>query len=250
MNNLVPEKRVDKNGVLTTKHVKAVLTATSSRSAIPAPTVSAKPTITKVRRPVYTDIMTATGVFKMTNKDWDVVRKGLLPLSDDELAEVHGVVTRFAKEYRSLNWSFMKLAIRNGGALEAARSMDYICGEAHAKGLPDTNKTFGDILIGLVEREQLVKDFALPEDRKESIKATALTTQAILEYADNYNTVIERTVVNSYHLKNYELAGFIRENAERCDDIVNAIKARGTVDVGMLRELLSHDVKSLTSGVL
>jgi hypothetical protein len=250
MNNLVPEKRLDKNGVLTTKHVRAVLTATSSRTAIPAPTASAKPTITKARRPIYSDIMTATGVFKMTNKDWDVVREGLLPLSDEELSEVHGIVARFADEYPSVNWNFMKLAIRNGKTLAAARSAEYICGEAHMKGLPDTNKTLGEILTGLVEREQLVKDFSLPEDRAESIKATALVTQAILEYADNYNAAIQRTVVNTYHLKDHELAGFIRENADRSDDIVNAIRARGTVDVGMLRELLDHDVKSLTSGVL
>lgn len=250
MTNLVPEKRLDKNGVLTTKHVRAVLTATSSRTAIPAPTASAKPTITKARRPVYSDIMTATGVFKMTNKDWDVVREGLLPLSDDELAEVHDTVTRFSKEYPSVNRTFMRLAIRNGKTLEAARSAEYICGDSHTKGLPDTNQTLGEILIGLVEREQLVKDFSLPEGREETIKATALVTQAVLEYADNYNAAIQRTVVNTYHLKDYELAGFVRENADRSDDIVNAIRARGTVDVGMLRELLDHDVKSLTSGVL
>lgn len=186
----------------------------------------------------------------MTNKDWDVVREGLLPLSDDELEEVNGVVAKLKNEYPSVNWGFMKLAIRNGGALEAARTARYICGDAHAKGLPDTNKTFGEILVGLVEREQLVKDFALPEDRAENIKATALVTQAILEYADNYNAAITRTVINTYHLKDHELVGFIGENTDRADDIVNAIRARGTVDVGMLRELLDHDVKSLTSGVL
>lgn len=251
MTHLVPEKRVDKNGVLTTKHVRATPTTPSSRTAIPAPTVASKPTITKARRPVYTDIMTATGVFKMTNKDWDIVRGGLLPLSDDELAEVHSVVAKFRDDCPSINWLFMKLAIRAGKPLDAARSALYVCGEMKAKEIPDTNRTMGGILTGLVANEQHGGiEFSIPEDRAESIKATALVTQAVLEYADNRLSLVTQTVVNSYHMKDYELLSFIRENADRADEIVDLIRARGTANAGLLRELLDHDVKSLTSGVL
>lgn len=41
MTNLIPEKRVDKNGVLTTKHVRAGAKPKSSVSALPAPQIAA-----------------------------------------------------------------------------------------------------------------------------------------------------------------------------------------------------------------
>lgn len=40
MSNLVPEKRVDKNGVLTTKHVRAVEAPAGTKSNLPAPSLS------------------------------------------------------------------------------------------------------------------------------------------------------------------------------------------------------------------
>lgn len=42
MNNLVPEKRLDRNGKLVTKHVRSTPRQGSTRSAIPAPTADAK----------------------------------------------------------------------------------------------------------------------------------------------------------------------------------------------------------------
>lgn len=44
MTNLTPEKRLDKNGVLTTKHVRSEPKATAKKSSIPAPRASMKDT--------------------------------------------------------------------------------------------------------------------------------------------------------------------------------------------------------------
>jgi hypothetical protein len=45
MSRLVPEKRVDKNGVLTTKHVKVSSEKDAFKGAVPAPTLGAKTTL-------------------------------------------------------------------------------------------------------------------------------------------------------------------------------------------------------------
>lgn len=47
MSKLVPEKRVDKNGVLTTKHVKAVAEKDAFKNAVPAPTLGTNPDPTR-----------------------------------------------------------------------------------------------------------------------------------------------------------------------------------------------------------
>lgn len=58
MSNLIPEKRVDKNGVLTTKHVRASKPAVAGRS-LPAPTVSQAPKqAIKVKEPTKRQLHT------------------------------------------------------------------------------------------------------------------------------------------------------------------------------------------------
>lgn len=249
MSNLVPEKRMDRNGKLVTKHVRNGGPAPATRSAIPAPSVFSRPVITKERRPVYTAIMKASGKFKMSTSDWDSVRKNLLPLSDEELAEVHEAVQQFSETTPSVNWDYMKLAIRNGTALEAARTAKAIL-DSSGDSIPDTNKTLGRVLVGAVAYKILDEDFSFREDQEDYAKAMVLVTQGVLDYASNYADVISNNVIGMLHMNDYEMTKFVQENKDRPEEIVDALRARGNADPGILRELIDHDVKSLTGGVL
>jgi hypothetical protein len=252
MGNLRAEQRVDVNGKLVTRHVRDGATQAASRSAIPAPGITSKPSITKARRPIYADIMILTGVHKLTAADWGVVRNNLVHLSDDELGEVRDVMDRFSGDLRSVPQNFMKVAIRNGHALEAARLAKSLCEAGESAGFTDSNRTFGGVLLGAVEMKMLDEDdWSAPEGRAANVKARLLVTQAILEsMPDSFSESVRMSVMHTFTLKDYELGNLIDEDPERYPEIIEAIQSRQTTDTGMIRELMDHDVKSLTSGVL
>lgn len=250
MSNLVPEKRMDRNGKLVTKHVRNGGPAPAARSAIPAPSVFSRPVITKERRPVYTAIMKASGKFKMSTSDWDSVRKNLLPLSDEELAEVSRTMDKFSSRLTSVNHSFMSVAIRNGYALEAARTAELICGGAETAGMTDPHRMFGDTLLGAMHLRMVDETFSIPEGQESKVRANVLVTEAILESCNPRDMPISKNVMGHLYLDDHELKVFVHDNADRADDMVRVIQERKTADVGTIREIMEQDVKSLTGGVL
>lgn len=252
MGNLRAEQRVDVNGRLVTRHVRNDGDKPVSRTSIPAPTVGSKAVITKARRPVYADIMTLIGSYKLGVKDWNTVRTHLVHLTDSELSEVRDAMNQLSGVFPSVNQNFMKTAVQNGHALNAARLAKAVCDDAEHAGFKDPNRTLGGVLLGAVEMKMLEEDdWSTPEGRNDPIKAKLLVTQAILEAKpDSFSESVRRSVLNTFTLNNYELGNLIEENPQRSMEIVQAITSRKTADAGTIRELMNHDVKSLMDGVL
>lgn len=241
---------MDANGKLVTRHVRDGIEQSVQRRAIPAPTVPAKRTITKALRPVYADIMTMCTSQAPKIQDWETVRNHLVPLSNDELSEVQDAMISMRDNFPSVNREFMKIAIKNGHALHAARVINAVCDGISTSGLTDPHKTLGGALLGAVEMKMLDDDWSFPEGRKEHVRARVLAVQAIIEACPTTLDGVRRSVLNTYTLNNYELGNLIEEKVDQSDDIVQAILSRQTSDAGLIRELLDHDVRSLTSGVL
>ena len=242
---------MDANGKLVTRHVRDGIEQPAQRRAIPAPAVPSKRTITKALRPVYADIMTMCTSQTLGMKDWETVRNHLVPLSNDELSEVQDAMTNMRDNFPSVNREFMKIAIQNGHALNAARVVNAVCDGISTSGLTDPHQTLGGALLGAVEMKMLEDDWSFPEGREEHVRARVLAVQATVEACPTtYTDGVRRSVLNTYTLKNYELGNLIEEKIDRADDIVQAILSRQTTDAGLIRELLDHDVRSLTSGVL
>ena len=253
MNNLIPEKRMDRNGKLVTKHVKSAPSASNVASKIPAPSVggSAKAVaISQARRPVYKEIMQRTGsAIRMKAKDWDYVRQYLAPLSDDELSGLVEAMN-YSREFSgTISEKYFKIAIRSGHVVNAVQSMKTILSGASPADYSDPHKTFGGVMLGGAER-LLEDDWTIPEGKENAVRARLLATQAIIEHCGHADGTVQMSPIGAYHLNSFELGNFIHENADRGDEIVAAIQSRRSADPGILRELMNHDVKSLNDGVL
>ena len=108
MNNLIPEKRLDKNGVLTTKHVRAVPKASGSLSNVPAPslggavpgqankgvgkTFKPRPGQTKQQRYSISTTMNPISPELLAGTDWRPASNSYFPFEASEV-EVYAVLS-------------------------------------------------------------------------------------------------------------------------------------------------------------
>ena len=251
MTNLIPERRVNKNGIMTTKWVSPPSEPVAARGNIPAPMAS--PRSSKIYSPrhemeievAYSEVgaLFAKSLLKHSHRLEDLdpqvlqavelmvqgaMSKGLSFQADKAVSTA--LNTCGLGDYTALN----NLAVFGGSVMH-----------------PDSeNYDVQALVAGLAPRFG-VGDFLLDNTEGEREEALVLVTAAARirepfvkihdnQYSDN------RTI----SVASSELTDFILSRPDDVERIARAVNERGTDDVDVIREVLGHGQQSLRDGVL
>lgn len=250
MSSLIPERRMNKNGVMTTKWVRPV-----SSGSVPAP--------------IPAPVVGSAG----TGQDFNVSRTEVAMLfSRSRLASRKFSIHDFTPgSVQAVEW-MIQAADADGfkwrannvvsGVFEDVREnlsapafMDEtgtlapfnnlaVFGEAVIQ--PDgKNFDVTALVLGLRWFDG-VKDYLLDASDEQRSQATALLIVA----SRIEPPFIEATAKMDISLRSDELAAFIMERPDEAADIAYVINERGTDDVAVIREMLDHGQQSLRDGLL
>lgn len=263
MSNLIPEKRINKNGVAVTKHVRADTSARTS-AAIPSPA-----SVPGMRR-ASTPLLDANLGLAHDSRKTQGKEPLAFTLDDLDPEAVEQIERLLQADYNMRPRSYV---IHSG--VNAAVSMDTleqcvarmhnvaIFGEITAG--PDDNSITG-YLSGLEHYGEAVlqqgQDYVLdvPQEQVEkvanlidfTIKANKKLGETIV-YDSFMDTFNDESGVTDFFIKlrDDELAAYILEYPEHSDGILDMLeKEEELLPVQLMHDRLTHDVQAIRDGVL
>lgn len=261
MSNLIPEKRVNKNGVAVTKHVRTNQSSAASAS-FPSPSPGAN-----TARPATPLIDEAIVLFR--NRP---VRGFTL---DDVAPEALEKLEALLKEESEMKPSSSSVCNGIGTALgqitleECVEYMHNIAVFAPIiTGLKDNTVSVSTYVTGLkqypeevlwpnmdylkdapessIERAKSLVDFTLKASRR-TVVSDAIVYDSFMELWDSEGGVTDVYI----KLNDDELATYIMDHPEHGDAILDMVEREGgTLPVKLMADRLNHEVSSLRDGVL
>jgi hypothetical protein len=256
MNNLIPERRMNKNGVMTTKWVLPPSEGAGNRVSFPSPV--APPKSSKIYSPKYgaevdvadTDFARAFGQSMMKHSnllgeiDPHVVQTleyMIQESEDNDCASLADSATRMALNIvsssitrgESVDFAALNNLAVFGGAVMQSDSRSYEV-QSLVMGLGQGNR---DFLLDATEDER--------EAAITLVTAASRLKPPFVKIEGDYYSD-DRTV----QIASGELADFFLSRPDDVERITRVVNDRGTDDVDAVREVLDHDQQALREGVL
>jgi hypothetical protein len=257
MNNLIPERRMNKNGIMTTKWVLPPSDGGTGRGSIPSPVVL--PKSPKVYSPKYgvevdvadTDFARAFGQSMMKHSnllgeiDPHVVQTleyMIQESEDNDCASLADSATRMALNIvsssitrgESVDFTALNNLAVFGGAVMQRESRSYEV-QSLVMGLGQGDR---DFLLDATEEEREVAITLVTAASR--LKPPFVKIEGDGYYSDN------RTV----QIASGELADFFLSRPDDVDRIAQVVNERDTDNVDVIRDILDHEQQSLREGVL
>lgn len=248
MSNLIPVKRVDKNGRLVTKHVKPQGTAPSAPPKIPMPFMNGItiPSGNSGIKGIWDSNMIART--KYTVADFD----------QGAIAEVERLLDQSNELGRTV-----------GMALSVGEALDLMAEHGINKGfhnlavfgkhvLPHTNLNVTPYVTALHElfapREIDFLLEATPEERRSAealVEFTVRAEDALGKKVISYSNDDPEEIMEFTSLRDPLLTQFILDSPDSIDGVLDILIAEdGPVPVDVIRERLAHSEKALSQGIL
>lgn len=261
MSNLIPVRRMNKNGVMTTKWVRPPSAGTAS-SSIPAP--SPFPQAAKVFSPRHNAEVDlhATDVMRLYKQSPLTETRGLDELNPQAIQAVELMLQKAhdcglewqAGRNTAVAFNIVYSRITKGmhSVEESPFNNLAVFGEAVVR--PETKDSSYDVeslVMGIRGQFPGTKDFLMKASEEDRAKAVGLVKVAA-QLEPPFIT-IEGGLYDddrSITIASEALSKFIMERPEDADDIARVIKDTGTDDVNLIRDVLDFGQQSLRSGVL
>lgn len=256
MRNLIPERRLNKNGIMTTKWVLPPSESGSGDRGIPAPV--GFPKSSKIYSPKYgAEVYVADTDFARAFERSMMRRSNLLGEIDPNVVQTLEYMLQEAEEtdYSSLADSATKMALNIvSSSITRGESADFtalnnlaVFGGAVMQ--QDTRSyEVQSLVMGLGQGN---RDFLLDATEDERETAVLLVTAAsrikapfVAIEGDYYSD--NRTV----RIASDALADFFSSRPDDVERIAQVVNERNTDDVNVIRDILDHDQQALRSGVL
>jgi hypothetical protein len=253
MNNLVPERRPDKNGVVSTKWVRPA-GGGASMAAVPAPVA-----LSAVRKDrgslfgspieaVFMDSRMDSPEFSLSQFDYDAVRvvNGLLERGVDLGREPMRVFNQAYYRLTDADAPGDPFLPMNDLAVfgEIVKSPDALANDLEPiiRGLAPYFGSERDYLNGVTEEERC-SAIALVT------VITRLENEEFIEVDDPYDEGPGGDY-RSFDLRSPELAELVMANPDDAEEIIRIVNERESDDAAMVAEVLKSEHKSLSSGML
>lgn len=261
MSNLVPELRVNKNGVPVTKHVLADKTSRQSSSRVPPPSVNAHPSPDLLARLDEEGGEVAKLLaFHLRMPKYRLSKKGLQELlgtlHEDTLESVESLIRSSDSPWHMFdNMIAHCIKEREFATLNNIAVLD-----SEVRGMSDQKYRSLDMhVIGLQAHQESTADWSsLGAEEKEGMRAV-FRASLLLDFNYLRHVEIGKTIKTAYPstcIKSEALHGLIYEHPESVDSIISILNERklsirNEQDTKTLMGLVSQNVEpSLSSGLL
>lgn len=252
MSELVPERRVDKNGRSVIRHVKPS-NAGKARKSLPAPS-SATPTRGQILHRLTTGIATQMGYTLEEQDEWHAINETLEGYSDQFLTRLNAafkprtqIATAIAvMVYRDETEQFIREFAAFGGVIpDESNGMDlamaYVRSLHHYPQLPQVDDySVADEATKQACRELMLLTYRM-EDEIVLFEGGTDPVKTIAHDYDSFSTPV---------LNHDGLVRLIIERPQDAQRIGDIAIERGTGDPRAIVEVMDHGVSSLSGGVL
>lgn len=260
MSKLIPEARVDKNGHLVTRHVRADSPSPAAGAKIPSPVIPRGKDI-EILKKQFKDFESDSYITDelIFTPDYDKLISNLENLNDHELFRFAGHMNNSPEE----TVAFLRTLEK--GKYDLLSDMTVIFDEErHCDVDPEDEEPLdpGQIVLGIIADHEGMKDYfkskgieyqklelLSPEDRRTALKWLDIKYQVKSDPTGflDFEETKDGNGREVYYLKfaNPEFIDFAIKEPR----IVEIAIANGTDDVGRLREMISHETP-LRGGVL
>lgn len=245
--NLVPEPRVNVNGHVVVKHVRAGSDSPKQRSKMPNPQLSELP-----KAPLL-------------NKSLSRVTDGSVMLSS--------LNPEAATRVESLlEWVKAERPLARGKVEDEIRRAVFCTGKKESRNAFNNLGVFGDVIVArdtynsiesYVKGLQMCPEFAGMKDfLTNGTPAKREQAQALVRFASAFsrrksvarefiNFGFENELIASFvHVKDAELRRLVMDHPQRADDLAGIIKSNTITDAKHLRDIIEHGEPTLNNGVL
>ena len=267
MSNLVPEARVDKNGHVVVRHVRAESAASQQPLLVPPPVILKRDTELRILKDQFMDFRANTEVYEEMGCtfDWDELESKVHSLSDLDLSRFALYLNHTEEE----TGAFLLALDSDRNALSDMTIIYDAYRHAGISDNPDEYEDLGlgplDIYFNVLSDHLSIKDYMKSQgadyvkldllSKDERARATKWLDLR-LEAADlpGALTLASETVPHhdgmQYLVTKYSFTDpeFL-ELAMSDERVMELAKTRGTSDIAHLKDMLAHEA-SLTSGVL
>jgi hypothetical protein len=262
MNNLIPVRRMDKNGVMSTKWVTASPEASSGRGSIPAPSLPASRPDPKIYSPKYgfeigigqseVSVMYSRSMIRhqTTHRLDDIdpqVLQALEYLIQD--AKDRGLANQVEAEVKTA-FNIVGSHLQRGSSNPYV-ALDNLAVFGDAVVQPGCKHDDITALVAGLEPYFEARDFlrdASDEDREKAVllvtAASRINAPMVAARGTYYDD--DRTI----GIDSREMNDFILSRPDDVERIVQAVNERKSLDVGLIRGILDHGQQSLRSGLL
>jgi hypothetical protein len=261
MSNLIPEKRVNKNGVAVTKHVRANQTPAASAS-FPSPSPGVN-----TARPATPLLEAATPLFQR-GAIGDFTLDDVAPEALEKIEEL----LKADSEMKPPSYSVGNSIGTALGQDSLEKCVEYLHNVAVfaplVTALRDNNLSISAFVTGLkyypndvlwrnmdylkeapeslAEKAKNLMEFTLKASGR-SVVSDALIYDAFMEEWDSENGVSDVYI----KLKDDDLAAYIMEHPEHGDAILDMVEREGkALPAKLMADRLNHDVQPLSEGIL
>lgn len=262
MSNLIPVRRMDKNGVMSTKWVSASPEAPSGRGSIPAPSLPASRHSAKVYSPKYGCEIEVEGsevgvlynrsmirhqiTHRITDIDPQVLQaveyliqdagdRGLANQVEAEVKTAFNIVGSYLqRDSRNPYVALNNLAVFGGAVVQPGCKHDDIT--ALVAGLEPYFKA-----------RDFLRDVS-DEDREKAVLLVTAASRIAAPMVTARGTYYEDD--RAISIGSREMNEFILSRPDDLERIVQAVNERESLDVDLIRDILDHGQQSLRSGLL
>jgi hypothetical protein len=248
MSNLKPEKRLDKNGRLVTKHVK-VQTAQPAAPMMPPPFAGFGTTLSSE----FNDLNDIWATNRISKTKYTVE-----DFSPEAVSEINDLISESRKRGNTV-----------GVQIAIGEALDLMATDGIKTGLHNV-AVFGKIVLRhsntdvtpfitalheiTAPREIDYLLDATPEERQWAETLVEFTVRAEEEIGDSvvrYSSEDPEEILTFTDLRDPQLGYFITEHPETMDEVLELLKVEGgAIPVDIIRERLAHSEKALRGGVL
>ena len=261
MSNLIPVRRMDKNGVMTTKWVSAQPDEPTGRGSIPAPSLIPQQSVKQLYSPKYgreVDVQQTEVAMLYRRSMIDNNESHDISDFDPKVLQAIEYMVQEAqskglgyKAESEVKTTFNMVGARMVTGREPYAALNNLAVFGDAVIHPDTVHDDIHALIAGVEPYFKAKDFMHDVTDEEREQAVVLVTAAArirppMVKMDGAIFADDRTIT----IDSRELNEFILSRPDDVERIARVVNDRETVDVDTIRNIIDHEQQSLRDGVL